>query len=212
MAMEFRILAAVILAYLSGSFPTSVWVGKVFFHTDVREHGSGNAGATNTIRVLGWKAGIPVLVLDVFKGWFAVHIGTIISGNFAPESGMTWFQIGLAASAVAGHVFPVFAGFRGGKGVATLLGIGLALYPVSAWLALSVFVITLALSGYVSLSSVVAAVSFPFIELIAFRQDHPGLMALAVAVAVFIPITHRNNIRRLLKGEEKGFSLRRKSK
>ena len=118
---------------------------------------------------------------------------------------MVYFKISLAAAVVLGHVFPVFAGFRGGKGVATLLGIGIALYPVSVWVVLAVFLAVLFLTGYVSLGSITAAILFPFIDYFLFHQDSAWLTMLSIFVALFLPLTHRKNIKRLIKGEEKKF-------
>lgn len=199
-------------AYLIGSIPTSVWVGRLFYKLDVRQHGSGNAGATNTIRVLGWKAGLPVFAFDVFKGWLAVKLADFIALTPMDEPQMTWLKMALAAAVVLGHVFPVFAGFRGGKGVATLLGVGMALYPKTVWLVLAVFLNVLLLSGYVSLGSIVSAILFPVADLLVFNQQNPWLIGLSVFVALFIPYTHRKNIRRLVKGEESRFIRRRKRK
>jgi glycerol-3-phosphate acyltransferase PlsY len=203
MALYFTIF--ILTAYLIGSIPTSVWVGKLFFRLDVRDHGSGNAGATNTIRVLGWRAGLPVFVFDVFKGWIAVSLpGYLFSGDLTGDQ-MVYLKIALAAAVVTGHVFPVFAGFRGGKGVATLLGVGIALYPVTVWIVLAVFVLVLLISGYVSLGSLGGAFLFPFIDIFLMKQDNIWLIILSVLVAIFVPVTHRNNLKRLIKGQETKF-------
>jgi glycerol-3-phosphate acyltransferase PlsY len=203
--MEIAFFILVLIAYLLGSIPTSVWVGKTFFRIDIREHGSGNAGATNTIRVLGWKAGLPVFIFDVFKGWLAVSLADFFMADLVIPENLVFFKISLAAAVVLGHVFPVFAGFRGGKGVATLLGVGMALYPVTVWIVLGVFIAVLLLSGYVSLGSVMGAILFPFIDYFLLHQESAWLTGLSILVAIFIPITHRKNIRRLLKGEETRF-------
>ncbi len=195
----------IVLAYLIGSIMTSVWVGKMFFKIDIRDHGSGNAGATNTIRLLGWKAGLPVFLFDVFKGWFAIMLPSFfLSGQLGADQ-LVYLKIALAGAVVLGHVFPVFAGFRGGKGVATLLGIGIALYPVAVWIVLAIFVIVLLITGYVSLGSIAGTVVFPFIEIFIIGQKNIWLIGLSILVAIFIPITHRNNIKRLLNGEESKF-------
>jgi acyl phosphate:glycerol-3-phosphate acyltransferase len=202
----------ILLAYLTGAIPTAVWVGKIFYGIDIREHGSGNAGATNTIRVLGYKAGIPVLLFDVFKGWLAVQIALIFPhAQFSPDV-LTYIRIALAVAAVVGHVFPVYAGFRGGKGVGTLAGVGIALYPLALLIVLGVFVITLAATRYVSVSSIFAALIFPLAVVFVTGQHHPGLVALSVLVAIFVPLTHLKNIRRLLKGTENRFDFRRRDK
>lgn len=204
------IFSEVILAYLIGSIPSAVWVGRIFYGVDVREHGSGNAGATNVIRVLGYKAGIPVLLFDVFKGWIAVQIATWIGvPGFSPEQ-VDYVRIMLAFAAVLGHVFPAFAGFKGGKGVGTLAGAGIALYPLAILIVLGVFIIVLTVSRFVSLSSIISALLFPVIVILVLGERHPGLMVLALVIAVFIPLTHRKNISRLLKGTEKKFDFSRK--
>ena len=200
-----QIIAVVLVAYLIGSIPTAVWVGKLFFRLDVRDHGSGNAGATNTIRVLGWKAGLPVFIFDVFKGWLAVMLATFFLASQLNNDQLVFMKIGLAAAVVLGHIFPLFAGFRGGKGVATLLGVGIAIYPLAVWVVLAVFILILLITGYVSLGSITAAIAFPFIEIFLFRQENIWLIGLSILVAIFIPITHRKNIKRLLKGEESKF-------
>ncbi|MFH0761317.1 MAG: glycerol-3-phosphate 1-O-acyltransferase PlsY [Bacteroidota bacterium] len=207
--MEISILL-ILIAYLIGSVPTSVWVGRLFYGIDVREHGSGNAGATNTIRVLGYKAGIPVMLFDVFKGWLAVQLATWIAIPDTGDEGITYLKIACAIAAVLGHIFPVYVGFRGGKGVGTLAGVGIALYPLALLIVLAIFILTLALTRYVSLSSILAAVSFPFIVYFITGERHLALLILAILVAIFIPMTHRKNIARLLKGEENRFQFHRK--
>jgi len=202
----------VVLAYLIGSVNPAVWIGNTFYKVDIRKHGSGNAGATNVIRVLGYKAGIPVLLFDVFKGWFAVQLVTMFHAGVTTEENLIYVKIALALAAVIGHVFPVFASFKGGKGVGTLAGAGIAVFPLPFLCVLGVFIITLAISRYVSLSSLLAGLSLPFFVLFFTHPFHPGLMILALMVAVFIPVTHRKNIRRLLKGEENKFDFKRKKK
>ncbi|HNS16457.1 MAG TPA: glycerol-3-phosphate 1-O-acyltransferase PlsY [Bacteroidales bacterium] len=206
----FNIIAALSLAYLIGSIPTSVWVGKLFYGIDIRTVGSGNAGATNVIRVLGLKAGIPVLLFDIFKGWAAVQLIHLFPVALPSETGLVLFQISLGILVVLGHVFPVFAGFRGGKGVATLLGVGSALFPAATGIALGIFILVFLLFRYVSLASILAALLFPFIQifLLNHREVLP-LTILAIAVAVFIPITHRKNILRLVQGKESRLLLRK---
>jgi glycerol-3-phosphate acyltransferase PlsY len=206
-----NLIIAIILAYLIGSIPTSVWIGRIFYNIDVRKEGSGNAGATNTIRVLGYKAGIPVLLLDIFKGWFAVYISNFFWDGTLTFPDLVDFDIILASAAVVGHVFPIYVGFKGGKGIATLLGIGIALFPYGALIAVVIFAITLIITGYVSLSSIVASVTFPIVELIFLgNTEYISLTILAIAVAVFVPLIHHKNIQRLLKGEESKFTIKRK--
>ena len=206
----FIIIPEVIVAYLIGSIPSAVWIGRLFYGVDVREHGSGNAGATNVIRVLGYKAGIPVLLFDVFKGWVAVSLAGWIGLPGASPDLIVYVSIMLAFAAVLGHVFPVFAGFKGGKGVGTLAGAGIALYPIALLIVLGVFIVTLSLTKYVSLSSVLSALLFPVVVILVLGEQHPGLVILAIVIAIFIPLTHRKNISRLLKGEEKKFDFSRK--
>lgn len=199
------ILIVVLAAYLLGSIPSSVWIGKIFYGIDVREHGSGNAGTTNTIRILGYKAGIPVFIIDALKGWFAVFLTKIVFGYF-PTIEMPEYMSLLAAFAVVlGHIFPVFAGFRGGKGVATLLGVGFGLIPIPALIALGIFMVVLFCFGYVSLASITAAVTLPFVTYFFVMPNNILLLLLTIAVAIFLPITHRQNIKRLLDGTENKF-------
>lgn len=208
--ISLNVIAAIILAYLIGSIPTSVWIGRAFYDVDVRTKGSGNAGATNTIRVLGYKAGIPVLLLDVFKGWLAVFIAHFFWKETFAFPDYIDLKIILAVAAVVGHVFPIYVGFKGGKGIATLLGIGLALYPIGALIAVGVFTVVLILTGYVSLGSIIASVTFPFVEFFILGQtEYLSLNILAIAVAIFVPITHRKNIKRLLNGTESKFTFKK---
>ncbi len=199
------ILIVVLVAYLLGSIPSSVWIGKIFYGIDVREHGSGNAGTTNTIRVLGYKAGIPVFIIDALKGWFAVFLTKIVFGYFPSVEMPEYMSLIAAVAVVIGHIFPVFAGFRGGKGVATLLGVGFGLIPIPALIALGIFMVVLLCFGYVSLASITAAVTLPFITYFFVMPDKILFLLLTIAVAIFIPITHRQNIKRLLNGTENKF-------
>ena len=200
----------ILLAYIIGSIPSAVWIGKWFYGTDVRQHGSGNAGATNVIRVLGYKAGIPVLLFDVFKGFAAVQVIFLFPHPGLSEDFITYVRICMAFAAVLGHVFPIFAGFKGGKGVGTLAGVAIALYPLALLLVLGLFITTLVITRYVSLSSIVCGVLFPFIVVFITHQQHPGLIILSIVVAIFIPLTHLKNIQRLRKGQENKFDFKRK--
>lgn len=201
---------ALILAYLLGSFPFSIWTGRIFFSTDIREHGSRNAGATNAWRVLGWKAGLPVLVLDTAKGFVSVLLPLwILSGDTEPLA-LLWVQTACGAGAAMGHVFPVFAGFRGGKGVATLLGIVLGLMPLAALGSLAVFLAVFLVSRYVSLGSVTAALSFPVFIAIAGGPGLTPLHYFAGIIAIGVLITHRKNMIRLIRREESRVILFRK--
>ena len=193
------ILIVVLAAYLLGSIPSSVWIGKIFYGIDVREHGSGNAGTTNTIRILGYKAGIPVFVIDALKGWFAVFLTKIVFGYFPTIEMPEYMSFVAAVAVVLGHIFPIFAGFRGGKGVATLLGVGFGLIPIPALIALGIFMVVLFCFGYVSLASITAAVTLPFVTYFFVMPDNILLLLLTIAVAIFLPITHRQNILRFFR-------------
>ena len=209
--MTLQIILLIILAYLMGSIPTSVWIGKWFYKVDVRTKGSGNAGATNTIRVLGWKAGIPVLLFDVFKGWFAVYMANFILSDVYTGDQFINIKIALAVAAVIGHIFPVYVGFKGGKGVATILGVGIALFSYSVLVAVGVFAVVLLITRIVSISSIIASILFPFIVVFIFNVNNLSLIIMSVAVAVFIPLTHLKNIKRLIKGEESRFDFKKKT-
>jgi len=199
-------IGLILLAYLLGSVPTAVWVGKSFYGIDVREFGSGNAGATNTFRVLGKKAGIPVLIFDIVKGSLAVALAYF--SNFEPDGNeFINFQLGLGVAVLIGHIFPVFAGFRGGKGVATLLGIVVCILPVACSISLLVFLFVLFATRYVSLSSMSAGLVFPFVLHFILHNTNEVLTIFSVTVAVLLIITHRKNIKRLLKNQESKVNL-----
>jgi len=205
--LTFQVVTALIIAYLLGSIPTSVWIGKWFFNLDIRTQGSGNAGATNTIRVLGLKAGIPVLLFDVFKAWLAVHVSTWLTNPAFSTNQEVIYWIILGGLAVLGHVYPVFAGFRGGKGVATLVGVVIALYPASFLVILIFFTLVMFFTRIVSVSSISSSVIFPFVAIFMFDEKRLPLVILAVAIALFVPYTHRENIKRLISGTEKKFDF-----
>ena len=195
-------LLFILLAYLTGAFPSAVWVGKTFYKIDVREFGSGNAGATNTFRVLGKKAGIPVLIMDVFKGWICVNYISFLTN--IPQTIEAVFEIQLAfgIAAVIGHLFPVYTGFRGGKGIATLLGLLIGLHFVAALYSILVFVIVLITSKYVSLSSLIASIAFPIFVVLILGSTNLSLNLFAFFVPILSLITHQKNIERLLRGVE----------
>lgn len=198
-------------AYLLGSVPSAVWIGKNFYGIDVRQHGSGNAGATNTLRVLGKKAGFVVLGIDALKGFAAASLAILILPDAGDENLLLIYKIVLGFIAVLGHVYPVFAGFKGGKGIATLLGVVIAL---NAWLALYcflLFVLTVSITRYISVGSMLSAMMSP---LIAFWLNHYNINPLfyfCCAVAVLVIYTHRANIKRLAAGSENRFSFNKKS-
>jgi len=198
-----NLVIAFIFSYLLGSIPAAVWIGKAFHNIDVRQHGSGNAGTTNVIRVLGWKTGIPVLLIDIGKGWLAAMLPVFFHLAEPDSSLITNLQIMTGIIAIIGHIFPVFAGFRGGKGVASVFGVLLAIQPLLTLCCFGVFLLTLIITGIVSVSSMSAGIAFPVFLFLLF--DTPSLVfrIFSVLVAIALLITHRNNIGRLLKGEEK---------
>ncbi len=201
--LDLEIILLVLFAYLTGSFPSAVWVGKIFCNTDVREYGSGNAGATNTFRVLGKGAGIPVLLMDIFKGWLAVNYVWLISD--APSLSVELFfenQLAFGIAAVIGHLFPIYTGFRGGKGIATMLGILIALQLQAALFSLCVFFLVFLISRYVSLASIIASIAFPFFVMLVMHSTNDSLNLFGIFVPILSLITHQKNIERLIRGEE----------
>lgn len=192
----------IVLAYLIGSIPTSVWVSRYFFGVDIRDYGSGNAGATNTYRVLGLKWGTFVMVADVLKGVIAALLYIIIPYYMHDEWDRTNFMVGLGLAAVLGHIFPLFADFKGGKGVATLFGMIIAIQPIVAICCVAVFLFVLYLTRFVSLSSILASVAFAVFILFIFNEKETLYRFFAVAVALLVILTHQKNINRLLKGTE----------
>jgi len=207
------LIAGGVLAYLMGSFSSAVWIGKWFYNTDVREHGSGNAGATNTIRVLGTKAGVIVMVLDIIKAWGAVMLAHLFAIDTWSEAQLVDYKIVVGSLAVLGHVFPVFTGFKGGKGVASLVGVIIALFsPYIFLLVLAWFLTVFILTRYVSLASITASVFFAVLAIFVFQEQNMYLIILSALIAVFVPLTHHKNIKRLLKGEESKLSFAKNKK
>ncbi|NOZ48191.1 MAG: glycerol-3-phosphate 1-O-acyltransferase PlsY [Chlorobi bacterium] len=205
-------IVLLILAYLIGSIPSSVWIGKYFYKIDIRNFGSGNAGATNTFRVLGIKAGIPVFFFDIFKGWAAIQL-IYLSSYYIPKTGdFINFQLLLGIAALIGHIFPIYVGFKGGKGVATLMGIIVAIHPLAALISMGIFVCTLLISKYVSLSSMVAGFSFPILIIVVFETTTTSLVIFSLIISVLLLFTHQKNIERLLKKEESKANLSLKKK
>lgn len=192
----------VILAYLIGSIPTSVWISKAIFNIDIRDYGSGNPGATNTFRVLGSKWGSIVMIVDVTKGVIATSLYILMPYYLTNELARTNFMIVLGLASVIGHIFPIWAGFRGGKGVATILGMALAIQPIVALICLLVFLFTLLTTRFVSLSSLIAGVAFMVLILFIFNEKETMYRLFAIIVALMVIITHQKNISRLLKGTE----------
>jgi acyl phosphate:glycerol-3-phosphate acyltransferase len=192
----------ILLAYCIGSIPTAVWVSKNFFKIDIRDYGSGNAGATNTFRVLGPKWGSFVMLVDVIKGVVATSLYILLPYYLTDEWDRTNFMIGLGLAAVLGHIFPIWAGFRGGKGVATLLGMAVAIQPLVAVCCIGVFLSVLYLTRFVSLSSILAGISFMVFILFIFNEKETLYRIFAVLVALMIVLTHQKNISRIIKGTE----------
>lgn len=192
----------ILLGYLLGSIPSAVWIGKQFFGKDVRQFGSGNAGATNTFRVLGTKAGIIVLLADIIKGFLAVSIPIWSHIGFGYDGGISDLGMVCGISSVLGHLYPVFARFKGGKGVATGLGIMLAAAPFASLASVAVFVLIWLGSSYVSLASLLGALSFPFFLFLLFYPEGNILKIAAILLPLIIAYTHRGNIIKLMNGTE----------
>jgi glycerol-3-phosphate acyltransferase PlsY len=190
----------IIIAYLIGSIPTALIISKKYFGIDIREYGSGNMGATNTFRVLGPRYGSLVMVVDILKGMAAV--GLFAFFPYYNELQRTNLMMGLGIAAVIGHIYPVFANFKGGKGVATLFGMVLAVQPVIAVSCMGVFIFVLYLTRYVSLSSILAAIMLPISVLWIWNEHELTYRIFAVLVALMVLLTHQKNIGRLLKGME----------
>ncbi len=202
-------------AYFLGSIPSAVWIGKSFYGVDVREKGSKNAGTTNTIRVLGLLPGLFVLGIDVFKGWLAVYFAKFFGSSLAEMNPdyLVYYQLVIGIFAVIGHALPIFARFKGGKGVATMLGVVIGLFDKIIPLVLAVFVIVFILTHYISVSSMSAAVSFPVFYSTCSIWLHYNIntvqLCFSVIVALFILWTHRKNIKRLIHHEEPKFKFKK---
>lgn len=197
----------VVLAYVLGSTPTSYWVGRAFFGVDLREVGSGNLGATNTFRALGWKAALPVMIVDVFKGWFPVW--------FFPQrdhSAIWEWTLAYAAAAILGHVFSFWVRFKGGKGIATSAGAFLALSPWGALAALVGWIVVTFSTRMVSAGSLAAAIILPLALLFVPHRGGNSLLIFTAALALFVFWAHRSNIRRILRGEENRFGKKKAPK
>lgn len=196
-------LLLVLAAYVVGAIPTSLWVGRLFYRVDLRREGSGNLGATNAFRILGWKAALPVVVVDTLKGWAPAALFPLIGGG-----GVAGWAIAYGAASIIGHVFSVWVGFRGGKGVATSAGVFLALAPVGTGVALGVWIVAVWATGFVSLGSIAAALTLPTVLLVIPHGRGPLLLPLTALLAAFVLWTHRTNIGKLLRGEEHRFGRR----
>lgn len=214
----------VILSYLIGSIPNSIIISRAVSGIDIRKHGSGNAGGTNVMRVLGWKYGMVVIFLDALKGAIAVVIisrlfyGPLPFENVSPFDDFTLVQIIAGMSAVIGHIWTVFAEFKGGKGIATALGMLLTLITIDMLIAVGVFGLVVLISRYVSLGSIIAAISVPatlFIRENLFHVDIPGystLFPFIIGVTLLVIYTHRKNLVRIINGNENKINFRKKTK
>ncbi|RYZ18860.1 MAG: glycerol-3-phosphate 1-O-acyltransferase [Chitinophagaceae bacterium] len=195
-------ILVILLAYLVGSVPTAVWTSRYFFNIDIRDYGSGNAGATNTYRVLGSKWGTFVMFVDMLKAIVAVKLVFFLPYAFQDDLYLVNMQLGLGLAAVLGHIFPVWANFRGGKGVASLFGMVLGIQPNVALCCVGIFILVLYLTRWVSLSSILAAIAFPVFILIVFNEPEHLYRIFAVTVAMLVLLTHQKNIGRILNGSE----------
>lgn len=199
----------IVLAYLIGSIPTAVWMSKRLYGIDIREHGSGNAGATNMFRILGPKAGTAVMLIDMLKGFLAVKLAIFAPYGFYTEQSVN-LQVFLGLFAVLGHIFPIWAEFKGGKGIATLFGMILSIQPLVAVSMVGVFMLMLYITRYVSLSSITASIAFPLMIVFIFREPELSYRIFAIATAFLVVLTHHKNINRLLNGSESKVAIFRK--
>lgn len=197
--MTYLLLA---LSYLIGATPTSYWVGKAFHGVDLREHGSGNLGATNAFRVLGWRSAAPVMAVDILKGFVpAWFFPGMVNASFG-------WTLAFGAAAILGHMFSLWVGFKGGKGMATSAGVFLALAPWAALAAVAIWLVVTFSTRIVSVGSIAAALALPFLVALLPHRGGGMLVVFTAALAVFVIWAHRTNVRRLLKGEEHRFGRR----
>ena len=211
----YLIILCTIVAYLIGSLPTSVWLGQAYYGIDIRKHGSGNAGATNTFRILGKQAGIIVLAIDIMKGWAATSLATfLLALNLIPYDDLVIYKIFFGTAAVLGHIFPVYVKFRGGKGIATLIAVIFSINVEAALVCMIIFFIVFFISKYVSLGSLSAALAFPLLLLLPrFYPDEPFIITFGFALFAIVVLTHQKNIIRLINGQESKANIRlRKNK
>jgi glycerol-3-phosphate acyltransferase PlsY len=204
------ISVGVIVSYLIGSMPTALWVGKAFYGLDIREHGSGNSGATNTFRVLGKKAGSAVLLIDIIKGLTAASLVRYLPFVDPGTIKFVNLQLLFGLSSVLGHIFPIYCNFKGGKGIATLVGMVLGIHYISAIACIALFVVVLFSTRYVSLSSILAALAFPLIAVLVYKNEEPMFIAFGIAAAIMVVLTHQKNIVRLVAGNENKAKLLKK--
>lgn len=208
------LIITIVAAYLLGSIPSSVWYGIGYFGIDVRKQGSGNAGATNTFRVLGKRAGTVVMLIDVLKGWTATCLASMLFYmNVIGETELLVYKILFGIIAIIGHIFPIFVNFKGGKGIATLLGMVLAIHPELALVCITIFILTLIASQYVSLSSILATLAFPVLSWLGvFGHPEPLLIVFGFTMFVLVVLTHQKNIVRLVNGNENRVNIFAKAK
>ncbi|RYY40780.1 MAG: glycerol-3-phosphate 1-O-acyltransferase [Chitinophagaceae bacterium] len=195
-------LLLILVAYLIGSIPTAVWTSQYFFGVDIRDYGSGNSGATNTYRVLGSRWGTFVMIVDMLKAIVAVKLVFFLTDASQDDLYLVNMQLGLGLAAVLGHIFPIWANFRGGKGVASLFGMVLGIQPNVALCCVGIFILVLYLTRYVSLSSILASAAFPIFILFIFNEPEHLYRIFAVTVGMLVLLTHQKNIGRILKGNE----------
>jgi glycerol-3-phosphate acyltransferase PlsY len=196
----------IVLAYLIGSIPTALWIGRSTHGVDIREHGSKNAGATNTFRILGRKCGWIVLTIDVLKGLAASSLPLIFAEDYSKNE-LLLFQISTSLVCIIGHIFPVFAEFRGGKGVASALGIIIGLNPVSACISVVIFLVVFLVSRYVSLGAIITSISYPFVSFFIVKEESSLMIIFTTLLGLLVVLAHWKNIRRLLNGAESKMNL-----
>ncbi len=219
----FLLATIIILSYLVGSIPNSIIVSKAAKGIDIRQYGSGNAGGTNVMRILGWKLGVLVIVLDAIKGALAVvviarlHYGAMPFENATPFDDFTLVQIIAGISAVIGHIWTVFAGFKGGKGIATALGMLITIITIDMLVAIGIFVLVVSLCKYISLGSIIGAIAVPLTLIIReniFHVNIPGyniLLPFVIGISFLVLYTHRKNVIRLIQGTESKLNFKKKS-
>ncbi|WP_018343501.1 glycerol-3-phosphate 1-O-acyltransferase PlsY [Cytophaga aurantiaca] len=209
------IIFGAFIAYLMGSFITAIWYGKQYHNIDIRTAGSGNAGATNTFRVLGKKAGTIVMLIDIFKGWAATSLAVFLVHFSIIESiQLDVYKLIYGLAAVMGHIFPIFERFKGGKGIATLLGMVLSIQLEAALICLAVFLVVLITTKYVSIGSILSTLAFPLMIIFVpkFHTETPIVIVFGFAIFLMVVLTHKKNIKRLFLGEEnKTYLIKKRS-